>query len=572
MPAPSVTSFIEFNEINDGKRSSAEEFNNELKRFPRNGLLRLCGIVNDLTANWSRKHDAVAQAKLIRTFFPPRIADWAIGTGRPMFHRHQLLFTAQEALKYCTIPEGVIDKPYADGIGTVLLMANEQLAAPIPEIADPLERVAAIISGFIPVIEANRIHSYLSLMARSILMFTRFIEPLRGKPNFFDARALFQEAAGIPLETYFALLFGAMSRFPNTTKLREEGNFGEFIIPSSWFSTTKVSTDHVERFFADIAATPDELSAVIIDKKPQPSDFLAFRSKPLVRDPAVGGFYPMDFTYLAEKFYTGPFWRVHNSLPNEQRPNFHNFWGEVFEDYMNWLLREFCISDVNRFYEDPRYESNLDDQVCDAVIICDRDAVLLEYKGSTFTSISKYGPTIDEIKAELEAKLVQTKGVGQLATAVERLCRYDKPDRIQGIDFSGISTVFPLIVIRDEIGSGFGMNAYLNSRFQELKPQKTWRSVTPMFSLSADDLEKLTPYLADVPLTRALSARYRRDKALLSPFWMVDNSVIDPKGERHPQFIKMALQIIREMSARTLGLSPEPNSTVSAGASSAGQS
>jgi len=233
---------------------------------------------------------------------------------------------------------------------------------------------------------------------------------------------------------------------------------------------------------------------------------------------------------------------------------------------MNRLLREFCTSDANRFYADPRYESNPDDQVCHPVIICDRDAVLLESKGSTFTSISKYGADIDEIKGELEAS------VGQLARAVERLYRYDKPDRIQGIDFSGISTVFPLIVIRDEIGSGFGMDAYLNSRFQELKPQKTWRSVTPMFSLSADDLEKLTPYLAEVPLTRALSARYRRDKALLSSFWMVDNSVIDPKGERHPQFIKMAPQIIREMSTRILGLSLEPNSTVSAGAFSSGQS
>lgn len=67
MPAPSITSFIEYNEINNGKRSSTEEFHDELKRFPRNGLLRLCAIVNDLTANWSRKHDAVAQAKLIRT-------------------------------------------------------------------------------------------------------------------------------------------------------------------------------------------------------------------------------------------------------------------------------------------------------------------------------------------------------------------------------------------------------------------------------------------------------------------------------------------------------------------------
>jgi hypothetical protein len=82
-------------------------------------------------------------------------------------------------------------------------------------------------------------------------------------------------------------------------------------------------------------------------------------------------------------------------------------------------------------------------------------------------------------------------------------------------------------------------------------------SVTPMFCLSADDLEKLSAYLPDCTLADVLSARYKRDKVLQSSFWLVENSVLKKKGERKPTVLVGASGKLGHMMAGGLGLKDE---------------
>jgi len=444
-------------------------------------------------------------------------------------------------------------------IGTLLLMASDRLEAPMPDTPDPLDRVARVLLGLIPTVEANRVSSYLLTMARSILMLNRFVEPLRGRPLYFDVRALFEEATAISLDTYFALLWGSLSRFASPDRMKNSNNLADFFIPPTWFSATKVPKEQVDRFFSEVAATPDELAERIAKEKPTSNDFVLLRDKPLLNDTL--GFLPVDYDYLSEKFFSGPFWRVNFHLPPDQRANFHSFWGDVFEDYINWLLQISCSGKTNRFYKDPRYASNPDEQVCDGIIMCDRTAILIEYKGNTFRSTSKYGGKVEELKKELEEKLVvgtpgRKKGILQLASSVERLCRANNPDSIVGVDLSFVGTIFPLLVIRDDIANTLGMGTYLNSRFQQLKPKRLLRSVSPLFCLSANGLEHLTPYLRDVPLDRILSNWYRQDKNLMLPLWMQDNKALDNKDDRKPEIVILALEWLRDRSMDVLGLEP----------------
>jgi hypothetical protein len=521
-------SYLSLKELR-GTASTLEEFHQRLKRFSRSGIVRLCSILNMVLAKWTGEYDFDAHAKLVRSFFPPPVADKIISSKRLVFHRHQIFFVAQEALRHCDEAAREVVPPYWGGIGLVFLMASDHLYSAPPQARTPAEEHARTISEFIPIIEANGFHSFLMKMARSYLMISRFLEPLRGTPGFFDIPAIFSDAARLPLDTYQALLFGGLSRFSRPDAIKQSNNPADFAIPENWFQSTPVRDEHVRAFFDLVSGTSEELAAIIQRQNPQSNDFTILRDKPLFRNQGLA--FPLDFSLLAEKFESGPFWKVNSHLPDNQRNDFHSFWGRVFENYMNWLLRQ-CVDDKsNEFHPDPKYLGRPNEQVCDAVIICGRAAILLEYKGATFTSGAKYGGQPQRLAQEIDRKLVGTpesrKGVRQLAAAIERLCRHENPEGVEGVKLSGVDTIFPVIVTRDDLGSAFGMNAYLNLKFQELISLKRSRSsITPLFCLSADDMEKLSPYLLDTAMSELLSARYKKDKSLRASFFTIDNSVL----------------------------------------------
>ena len=542
-----------------GKTVSYEEFVARLQKFPRSAVIRLCSVLNMLTlAKWDATFDFESHAKMVRSFFPPRVADRMITSGRLVFHRHQLLYVAQEAVRHCTEVGRDTKARYAAGFGNVLLLASELLYKDLPKATTESEYWARRISQLLPDMEANGIMtSYSQKMWRSFLLTSKFLEAQRGKSNFFDIPALFKEATGIPLDMYQALLFGSLSRFGQLDDIKKSNELAAFAVPDSWFRSTKVPQEQIQRFFEYVSATAPAFADLVKQKNPLPNDFTVFRNKPLFAD--VGYFFPFDFPLLAEKFDSGPFWRVHEHIAAEQRANFHSFWGTLFEEYISWVFASSVDGKRNRFHPNPRYAGRPNEQVCDGVVICGRNLALIEYKSSTFTVEARYGGDPTKLEAELKKKLVGTpesrKGVYQLADAVEKLCRQDNPDRIEGVDMSQITTIFPLIITRDDLGAALGTNAFLNLHFQELmKSTKFSRSVTPLTCLSADALEMLSAYLPDTSLADALSARFKRDKKVQSSFWLVDNSVLAEKGDRKPPLFSAPSKKLFEVMAARLGL------------------
>jgi hypothetical protein len=540
-----------------GRATTHEEFRKRLQLFSRGAVLRLSSILNMLLSKWAGDYDFQAHAKLVRSFFPPRTAAAMIETKRLAFHRHQLLFVAQEALRYCSDDARDMTTPYWGGFGVVLLMASDLLDTAFPSGGTPSEDLARKICRLLPDMEANGLQSYQTKIARSYAMTSRFIEPFRGKANFFDVPKLFEAATGVPLETYQALLFGSISRFAKLDELKKSQNPVDFAVPQSWFTQTSVPPETTKRFFDYVSANSEGFAKIVAEKKPHTNDFTVFRDKPMFGD--SGNFFPLDLALLAEKFESGPFWRVHNQLRNGERENFHSFWGSVFEAYVNWMMSCSVDGKTNRFYPDPRYAGKPTEQVCDGIVICGRCAILLEYKSSTFTVAGKYGGNPRQLDAELQSKLVGTaksrKGVFQLADAVEKLSRPENPEQIEGVDMYEIATVFPLLIIRDDMGSAFYMNAYLNWHFQQMiKGKRFLRSVTPLFCMSSDDIEKLSPFLRDSSLAEALSARYKPDKSLNFSFWTVENSVLARKGKRFPSLLVDETEKLGEMMATRLGL------------------
>lgn len=560
--AAQLLAYLDYREVNRGVASTLDEFREELRKFPRNTVLRLCAVMNSVIAGWLGDVNFEVQERFIRSLFPPNLSQRMVAVKRVVFHRHQLLFVAREALAHCNTIEGLITEPYAGGFGKVLLMASDHVHMPMPDDSEPpgaiQDKAINVMVTMLPSLEANHFTNYLDRIARSFLMLSRFTEPLREGRLFFDVRALFEEAAGIPLQVYQSLVWGSLSRFAKVERLRTTNDMLDFALPSAWFGSTRIPPAQIEAFLADVAASGEALATRLTQRAPAKLDFTIFRDKPLIREAAYS--LPVDFTFVSDKLESGVFWRVHNHLPNDSdRDRFHSFWGLLFEQYLNWLFGQHCKGRANRFYPDPRFESNPDEQVCDGLVICGRSAVLMEYKGSTFTAASKYGGDADVLKREIEGKLVGTearrKGVRQLVNAVERLCRRENTDGIRGIDTETLEVLIPVVITRDDVGSAWGLNAYLNERFRELKgAYGLWRPVTSLFSLSADDVEKISSYLSDTRLSDLLLARYRADRRLMSSFWTAGNRVVDKKGFRKPAFVYSALRELTELTADVLGL------------------
>jgi hypothetical protein len=270
-------------------------------------------------AKWTGEYDFDAHARLVRSFFPRPVADKIISSKRLIFHRHQIFFVAQEALRLCEETARDVVPPYWGGIGLVFLMASDHLYTAPPQARTAAEEHARTISEFIPIIEANGLHSFLMKMARSHLMISRFLEPLRGMPGFFDVPAIFLEAARLPLDTYQALLFGGLSRFSRPGAIKQSVNPADFAITDNWFQSTPVRDEHVRAFFDLVSATSEELSAIVRRHNPQSNDFTILRDKPLFRNQGLA--FPFDFSLLAEKFESGPFWKTTGPLPSSGRPS-----------------------------------------------------------------------------------------------------------------------------------------------------------------------------------------------------------------------------------------------------------
>ena len=97
-------------------------------------------------------------------------------------------------------------------------------------------------------------------------------------------------------------------------------------------------------------------------------------------------------------------------------------------------------------------------------LICGSTAVLIESKLATCKSKVRYSGDFKLMKEFLEERLVTGAGVSQLRSAIDLLTGSSQsvPSWARRI-----SKFMPVIVTRDDIGSCWYVNAYLNGRFEE---------------------------------------------------------------------------------------------------------
>jgi hypothetical protein len=115
------------------------------------------------------------------------------------------------------------------------------------------------------------------------------------------------------------------------------------------------------------------------------------------------------------------------------------------------------------------------------------------------------------------------------------------------LSLRGIRKFVPLIITKDEIGSSWVTNTYLNARFaQQINRKKCKRYVvTPLVSMSVSTLERSLAALSDHAFSDILEDRIREDRNLGRPFEAASSYV--PAGPARKAF--KHLEIMENLTA-----------------------
>jgi hypothetical protein len=564
--------YIPFSEINENKPSTIEEFHKAIAAFPRTRMLHICSAMNALLRSEDQPVNIAAHDSLVRNLFDDATAASLLQPReevRYVFHRQQILFIAKTVILYCADDDQTIAPAQFKELGKVFLMAGDHLGTPPKKPEAIPDKFAYFASTLLPVQEASGFHRFDYKMARSFMMLHHSAPQLRDRrPRYWDIPALFEQTCGLPLLTFQSLLFGALTKFVKFDPKAYMDDPRSYGLDRGWFRSTNVRPELIETFLDCVSNTPELFKGSFEKADWGASDFTPFRDRPLFKD---GDYYFLiDFAFLAEKFETGPFWTVHNTLKtNAEKIDLHSFWGEVFERYSNDVLKTASDKAVNAVQDSPDFEDESKGQLCDAAVVCGTSAVFIEMKGATFTSRAKYGSDYHRLMAEVDAKLVQepdgvAKAVYQLKRAVELAFDPSAPEKVKGLDLRLVDTVYALVVTRDDIGSVFAMNGYLQVKFSAaMNDTDASVRVTPLFCMNAEDFERLCAYLGDTALADLLHAHYRacreRGDYLMTSYFATDgNKILKRLGLRQAKVSLGAWSRLAEIAVQHLGLKTEP--------------
>lgn len=158
-----------------------------------------------------------------------------------------------------------------------------------------------------------------------------------------------------------------------------------------------------------------------------------------------------------------------------------------------------------------------DTGICDTVVINRSTAILIESKLATCRSSIRYSGKFELMKEFLEERLVRDVGVSQLRNAIDLLTGSSAsvPTWV-----TRITKFIPVIVTRDDIGSCWFVNAYLNDRFEENLQRKKYRpyTITKLVTMNVGSLERCMKELKRRSFSEVLESRIRANKDMIWTF------------------------------------------------------
>jgi hypothetical protein len=298
-----------------GTPSTLDQFEAELGSLDLGLVLRTFAAINVLCSRRGLPRDQRTQVALIRELFDPETAELVEQHSLTVFHRHQCLFIPREAARCCpNLPDMVVTPEISHKIGMLGLIANEHDSSPsrasslVPWSEAWLEQT---MCDFIPITEANELKFDFASVARMHKIVNDLAPARASQSVYFDVASLFEEASGLPLKIFEALMIGILPRIMQsvTDLTTRSPHYGVHV---DFFEQSSIETRHRDAFLRLLSKTPDQFRASLATGPRRLSDFTALKESPFLRkqDRLVS----LDTLFCMEKFESSGFWTIHKSL------------------------------------------------------------------------------------------------------------------------------------------------------------------------------------------------------------------------------------------------------------------
>jgi hypothetical protein len=511
-----------WSELMGSPRVTKEEFQAQLAKYPKSSILIAC---TKLSVGFGYGPDACTVPKNsvanlhIPILFPPvlvpRVNRWFHQEGRLLFFNGQLRYLAAEAVRLRPehpVPEIPENGPQNDQYGELMLKSGELLYKKHVVVQDELDIYANIAAEFFPSYEITSATDPMFSFLRFYIWLTKIIPRISADLMKFDHEAEFQKLFTFSIMTYAEFIATFAMHAVQRRQTQTYDKPIDATLRKGWFKKTNVPEATIDRMFETVAFS--------LDNMPKPKDTLGYGDFEFLKDRPYFLFnnemYMLDYEFALGKLESAVIWRVLRNLDDNRKEPWLSHWGLVFEEYVTWMFETYAHPALHQLHPNPTYVDSTD-QICDQIVICGHTAVLIEAKLATCPAADRYSGDYERIKNYLEAKLVSSKGVKQLLNAVERLGAKgtDVPDYLKSIN-----KIIPVIVTRDDFGACWGVNAYLNKRFQDQLSNKSHKEivVTPLVSMNISCLERMMWVLQKKSFADVMEERIQTDRTLRSPF------------------------------------------------------
>ena len=519
-----LKTWVRWAEVAGTPETTPDEYQGILSKYRRSSLLISCARLS-VALNLGVDGGTAAEAERAKLWIPVLFPEPFIGKmqellaeGRIVFFQAQLRYLASEVRRMPVIPEEGLPPIENNELGELLLRAAEMMFKPQEKLPDKLDSLAAEVAQWLPIYEIDSSTDPFYPLIRFYIFLTINIGRLKEHDRAFDVNVEFEKLFPFSLTTYCEFMFTLVTHAVNERDTHHGYDFIDAKLPASWFSKTTVDPQLVSSIFEAVGFTLD--TTPFARKRNGYADFEPLKDTPYFL--SEGALYCLDYDFALGKLESNSLWRVLLSMPKKVGDSYLSFWGHVFEDYVAWMLETYADKKKNVVYKSPLYEDESNEEICDTVVICGASAVLIEAKLATCKVGVRYSGDHTKMKEFLEEKLVtgtdRPAAVAQLVKAIHKLATGDPA--IIPPWLRNIRKFIPLVVTRDEVGSCWGLNGYLNAKYEEQIDRKACKgySVAPIVSMNVSTLERAGNAIQKMSLAAILEDRIHGDPELRRPF------------------------------------------------------
>ena len=393
-PPPEMKLWLPWSELNGSPRLTIEEFRTALRDYPRSAILIACARLSTIF-KFGPEANTVASQEINEYWVPrlmrPDLVERAMKegkNGRPIFFQGQLRFLAAEAMRLDPAPPENGSQVPDWALGALLLGAGELLYKKhVANLPDELDVMANLVADFLPIFEIDSITDPFLLFLRFYIYLTVIIPRLPVNLRVFDVAAEFEKVFGFPLRLYSQFVYAFTLHAMTERAQIKIGDVPEAGMPISWFKKTILTEEQISAMFDTVCCRLSDLpDGKVVHGY---ADFEFLKDHPYLR---MGDkVYDIDYEYAVAKLESGALWRVAMSMPTDRRLSYFGFWGDVFEEYVNWIFESYADKNKNAHYPAPRYLNDKDNKaICDVLIMCGSTAVLIETKAATCAASVRY--------------------------------------------------------------------------------------------------------------------------------------------------------------------------------------